>query len=718
MFVEGSTLMADAVQGGAVARLIRSHDWTSSPLGLPAAWPQALQTTVDLMLASQFPMFVAWGAQRCLIYNDAYSQILGNKHPLALGAPFQQVWADIWHDVGPIADRAFANQSSYLENMPLQMERNGYPENTYFTFSYSGVPGADGTIQGMFCVCQETTAGVLAERQWVDETDRLRQLFEQAPGFMAMLRGPQHVFEMSNGAYLQMTGARELVGKPIREALPELAGQGFYELLDQVYATGQPYVARGMPVKVQRTPHAPLEDIFVNFVYQPIVAADGAVTGIFVEGSNVTEQYLAQQGLARNIERLEGIERRLAFQLDMADRIRDLADPEQIAVVASEMLGRWLEAERVIYAEVNDDGETFLIGREWRKEGVASVTGELRRLDDFGPQMIAQLRAGQTVVIDDVRSDPRTRAHADAYASVGVMANLGVPLVKSGRLVAVLNVHRAAPSEWAEASIELTRETADRTWTALQSARARAELQAERDQSRHILGNMIEGFMLLDSDWRVLQINAEALAIGARAEHEVLGRNHLDVWPTAAGTELENLYRKVAHSGTPDTLVYQHDFPDGRQIWLELRCHPWLAGGLAVFVRDISERKRSEQDLLASERAAHQAAEQAESERRRLDALLDAVPVGIALADTEGRMLRTNHANRRLWGEALPLSGNVDEYAAFMGWWADGSARHGEPLAPHEWALARVLRGEEAPNDVVSIEPFGAPDVRRTIVLS
>ncbi|MET0859211.1 MAG: PAS domain-containing protein, partial [Telluria sp.] len=578
--------------------------------------------------------------------------------------------------------------------------------------------GDSGAIEGMFCVCQETTAGVTAEQGRLDEMDRLRQLFEQAPGFMAMLRGPEHVFEMSNSAYLQMTGRPELIGKSVREALPELTGQGVFELLDQVYATGEPYVARGLPVKVQRAPQAPLKDIFVNFVYQPIMAADGSVTGIFVEGSDVTEQHLAQQGLARNIERLEDIERRLAFQLDMADRIRDLAEPEEIAAATSEMLGRRLNVDRVTYAEVSDDGETFRIGREWRNDGVGSVAGTLRRLEDFGPQLVAELRAGKTVVIGDVRADARTLEHAGAYAELGVTANLSVPLVKSGRLLAVLNVHRDTPYDWTEASIELTRETAERTWAALQGARARAELQAERDQSQHILGNMIEGFMLLDSDWRVLQINAEALAIGERAEHEVLGRSHLDVWPEAAGSELDILYRRVAQTGVPANLEYQHTFPSGRQVWLELRCHPWLAGGLAVFVRDISERKRSEEDLLAGERAAHQAAEQAESERRRLDALLDAVPVGIALCDTEGKLIRTNHANRRLWGEALPLSANVDEYEAFKGWWADGSARHGQRLAPHEWALARVLRGEEAPNDVVSIEPFGAPGVRRTIVLS
>jgi PAS domain S-box-containing protein len=590
MLLESSSLIADAAQGGAMARLIREHDWAATPLGPQSSWPRPLQTTVDLMLSSQFPMFVAWGAERCFIYNDAYSNILGNKHPHALGAPFRVVWNDIWDAVGPIADRAFANQSSYFQDLPIRMERNGYSELTYFTFSYSGVRGEGGGIDGMFCVCQETTAAVVAAQRHVDEMDRLRQLFQKAPGFMALLRGPQHVFEMTNAAYQQLTGGRDLLGRTVREALPELAGQGFYELLDNVYRDGMPYVARGTSVRLQRQPGTTLEDVVVNFVFQPFTGADGAITGVFIEGSDVTEQYLAQQELARNIAHLERVERRQSFELELADRIRDLDDPEQITEAASEMLGRRLRIDRVIYAEVDDTAQTFVVSRQWCGDGVSEVDGNVRALNDFGPRVIEQLRAGEIVVIDDVGSDPRTARFSDEYAGLGVGADLGVPLVKAGQLVAVLNLHRKAAFAWTENCIEHARETAERTWAALQSARAHVALKAERDQ--------------------------------------------------------------------------------------------------------------------------------AENERRLLDALLDAVPVGIGMSDTNGKLVRVNRANRQLWGDSLPLSGSIAGYAEWKGWWADGSSRHGQPLAAHEWALSRVLRGEDAPNDMVEIEPFDAPGERRTIVLS
>jgi PAS domain S-box-containing protein len=135
------------------------------------------------------------------------------------------------------------------------------------------------------------------------------------------------------------------------------------------------------------------------------------------------------------------------------------------------------------------------------------------------------------------------------------------------------------------------------------------------------------------------------------------------------------------------------------------------------FVLDISARKQAEEALRQSEARARAAAAAAESERALLDAILEAAPVGIAVADSDGRILRMNSANIRLWGPA-PFSERVGEYAEWKGWWADGSERHGRLVQPQEWALARALRGEVVPGDVVEIEPFGSPGTRRIMVNS
>src|SRR6187397_1162721 len=143
---------------------MRGHDWTQSPLGPPESWPPSLRTVVALLLQSQFPMFVAWGPDLGFLYNDPYAEILGAKHPRALGRRFYDIWSEIWPDISPLIDAAMAGHATYHEDLPLLMNRKGYDEQTWFTFSYSPVRDESGKVAGMFCAVSETTDKVLAER--------------------------------------------------------------------------------------------------------------------------------------------------------------------------------------------------------------------------------------------------------------------------------------------------------------------------------------------------------------------------------------------------------------------------------------------------------------------------------------------------------------------------------------------------------------------------
>ena len=299
----GADPLAFLAGGGEMGARIRAADWSASPLGPPEAWPQALKTAAGIVLSSKFPMFLAWGPELRFLYNDGYSDILGRKHPSALGHAFEDIWAEIWADIRPIAERAISGEASFYENLPLIMTRKGYEEQTWFTFSYSPVRDESGGVGGMLCTCVETTQSVLAQRERINEAERLRQLFDQAPGFMAVLRSPNHVFEMMNGAYLQLVGHRDLIGKTVREALPEVSGQGFFELLDEVYQSGKAFNGRDMAIQLQSSPGAPFEQHRVDFVFAPIFDATGEVSGIFVQGYDVTERHLAADALRESEER-------------------------------------------------------------------------------------------------------------------------------------------------------------------------------------------------------------------------------------------------------------------------------------------------------------------------------------------------------------------------------------------------------------------------------
>ena len=467
-----------------MAQRMGATDWAATPLGPVSAWPDALKVALRILLTSRFEMWLGWGPDVAFFYNDAYRPTLGRKHPAALGMPTRLLWSEIWDDIAPRVRAVYEHgEATWDRALLLLLDRNGYLEESYHTFSYSPLIGAAGAVEGLFCAVSEETERVISERRFdslrrlasdlagadsraqvlaaagralagndrdmpfailylaaedgrwlataagidaahplaasfvpgdpdapwpiathaagVDltrqrdlptgawtrppaqatmlplsghghdapigmivaglnphrpydadyagylvllagqimsalasadahdaerrraavladavrlreaaaealqqanagllseveqrtaERDRLRILFERAPGFMCVLSGRDHVFEFMNEAYLQLVGHRSLVGLSLRDALPEIAGQGFLEILDHVWATGEPFVGRDMAVELQRVPNGPLEERFLNLVYQPIVAADGTVTGIFAEGQDVTEQ--------------------------------------------------------------------------------------------------------------------------------------------------------------------------------------------------------------------------------------------------------------------------------------------------------------------------------------------------------------------------------------------------------------------------------------------
>jgi signal transduction histidine kinase len=160
--------------GGKVGALMRNHDWSASPLGHPTTWPQSLRSVVGLLLESRFPMFVAWGKELGFLYNDAYAEILGAKHPRALGSRFYDIWSEIWADISPLIDSAMAGEATYREDLPLLMNRRGFDEQTWFTFSYSPVRDEDGIVAGMFCAVAETTPKIVAEKALRDSEEALR----------------------------------------------------------------------------------------------------------------------------------------------------------------------------------------------------------------------------------------------------------------------------------------------------------------------------------------------------------------------------------------------------------------------------------------------------------------------------------------------------------------------------------------------------------------
>ncbi|WP_168713104.1 MULTISPECIES: PAS domain-containing protein [Sphingomonas] len=252
-------------------------------------------------------MFVAWGPDLTFLYNDNYAEILGSKHPEALGAGFKEIWSEIWSDISPLIEAALSGEASFREDLPLVMNRKGYDEKTWFTFSYSPVFGDDGLVAGMFCTCTETTEAVLLRQREQEERQRLARMFEQAPGFITILRGPNHEFEFVNSTYRRLFGDRDYVGRAVRDTFPDLEDQAFFALLDQVFSSGERVVAAGVPIRLETMQGGALEEQFLDFIYEPLTDERGQVTGIFVEGHDVTTQHAAIEALRESEARLRAL---------------------------------------------------------------------------------------------------------------------------------------------------------------------------------------------------------------------------------------------------------------------------------------------------------------------------------------------------------------------------------------------------------------------------
>jgi len=441
-----------------VRALIAAHDWNSCPLGHPDTWPPELATAVGMSLDSAFPMFVAWGPDLRFLYNDAYAIILGAKHPAALAQPFQQIWAEIWADLVPIIDRALSNKSAFHEDLPLVVVRQGFPEQGYFTFSYSPLHDGSDRVAGMYCTVMETTSRVQSER-------------------------------------------------------------------------------------------------------------------------------------------------RAALELKLSDALHPLGTPDEVLATASALLGEELGLSRATYAEVDDAGLSFTVRHQWNAGGALELSRATYPLDGFGPAIAALTRAGETFAVDDIETDPRCTEARPIFRAEAAAAVLTVPLMRGGRLVGFLSLNRAQPCHWSEADVRFTRETAERTWAALETARAQAALRAERDRSRYIFDTMVEGFGLMTPDWTIATMNAEGLRICRMTANQVIGHNYWELFPEVKGSGAEAMLRRVMETREAGAVEHRLSPTGGRSGWNEIRAFPTQDGGIAVFFREITDRKQAEEQLkLADQR--------------------------------------------------------------------------------------------------------------------
>lgn len=281
--------------GGEMGKLIRAKDWSKTTLDDPENWPQSLKTMVAVILNNPFGMYIAWGENYTQIYNDGFRPILGSsKHPEALGISSKETFAEIWDTIGPMFGDVMKGKAVSSPDFMVVLNRNGFDEKCYFDFSYSPIKKEDGEIGGVLVTVIETTEKKKINEALKKSNAQFMNNIMQAPVAMCVMRGKDHIVEIANEQMIQLWGvdAKEILYKPVFDALPETRNQYLEDVLDNVYNTGEKFVANEQLVKLPR--NGKLEDTYLNFVYQALNDADGTISGVVGIAIEVTDQVISR----------------------------------------------------------------------------------------------------------------------------------------------------------------------------------------------------------------------------------------------------------------------------------------------------------------------------------------------------------------------------------------------------------------------------------------
>jgi signal transduction histidine kinase/PAS domain-containing protein len=482
--------------GGEAAEIIAGFGWAATPLGPIEGWPVSLKSAIALILRSPVPIVTLWGDDGIMIYNDGYSGFAGGRHPNLFGSKVREGWPEVADFNDNIMKRGLAGETLAYRGFPLTLYRHGgKPEQVWLDLDYSPLLGDDGRPVGVMAIVVEITGKVLIERELDAERKSLKRMFAQAPGFIAMVSGPEHRFTMANEAYRTLIDGRDVVGRTVADALPEVVEQGFVGLLDQVYSSGEAYVGRGVPVHLQQSPDGAFVERYLDFVYQPIVADDGDTTGIFIQGHDVTEQHETEQAIRAESRKLDVLNRTgaaLAAELDV----------EKIVQIVTDACTEIVDAQfgAFFYNVINDKGESYML---YALSGVPREHFDKFPMPRNTAVFEPTFKGTGVIRSDDILKDPRYGKSEPHYGMpkghLPVRSYLAVPVIsRSGEVIGGLFFGHGQPGKFVDEHEELLIGIAGQAATAIDNARlyqAAGQEVGERrraEEALQVLNNTLE----------------------------------------------------------------------------------------------------------------------------------------------------------------------------------------------------------------------------------
>lgn len=583
---------------GEMAKRLRHHDWTATSLGPPQSWPQALRSLVAIMTNSSQPMFVVWGPERTLLYNDGYGEILASKHPGALGQDFLEVWREIRDDLAPIVGKAYDGRPVFMHDIALSMRRRGFVEEAHFTFSYTPVNDDSGAVAGFFCPCTEITRQVLAERAVRRSEERQAFLLKLSDA----LRPVEDALEVQ-------TVAARLLGAHLdasRVAYAEDAGDGNYLILKQNYVDGAAELEG--PYRYSNFGENLVRELREG---RTVVRSDVANDPLLSEEEKAAHAAL-QLGATLNVPSVKGAN--LVAVLFVHHRKPHVFADEEIALVQEVAERTWVAVERArAEARLRESERRYNLIVTGARDYAIFTIDQVGTITSWPPGAAAVFgwtedeMMGESFARIFTDEDRATGAPARELATAerdGVAPDVRWHVKKDGKPVfiegTVLPVGRkqAGPQGF----IKIGQDVTARHRAAEKLAESEARLSA-------IFSSASVGLSELSPTGRLFRVNDELCRILGRSREELL---NLSVAEVTHHEDLQKTLEAVGRvlkgeaGGAGSAIDKRYIRPDGSIVWANSRAtvlpgHRDEPGNLLAVTVDLTERKAAERAVQESE---------------------------------------------------------------------------------------------------------------------
>lgn len=294
-----------------------------------------------------------WGDKRAVLFNDPYAKLLGAKPEASLGKPFDELASPSSGQLARYLHAAFDGNSGRVDDGKIRITRGSTAETRFCSFACTPIffPADAGEPLGVFCTLMDQTNDMEEGAELRRQFERLHELYEHAPGFIAMTEGPEHRFTVANAAYRLLVDRIDIVGRTVADVLPEVVAQGFIETLDRVYETGIPFVGRGLPLSLIDPETQERRKLFIDTIYHPVRSSGGEIVGLFAEGHDVTQQVEAQNlaaGLQAQLLRVSRATAMESLGTAVAHEINQpLAAAANYLAVATKLVGQEGQEQRL-----------------------------------------------------------------------------------------------------------------------------------------------------------------------------------------------------------------------------------------------------------------------------------------------------------------------------------------------------------------------------------